>query len=400
MCFVLFVAACCGCGFVKPIHCQVSGRQDDAPTRVEGAGSIAGHVYCGDIHVPARLASVTIQSDASVGIEPSRGATVSPSELPISTKTDLDGKFTMSGVKAGKYFVLAWLPGYLSPLARLADETDKFGDPSGGFKHGLEQLVPSVIVEANQTSSIDIRLERGAEISGTVSYDDGGPAVGAEVELLQQTKDVEWRVVPLSNSLVTFKNGNTDDRGRFRLVGVPPGRYIVSAALPLQTFSGAGIDRGSVRYVMPRTLNGKLEVYSGDTLRKAHARATKIATDETRPGTDITIPLSKLRSIAGVLTAASDRHRLKAGLIELLYTDDRSVAQRTHVDEDGTFLINFVMDGDYILRVAGGALDDGPDAQEQGSTVAGQSRHRTYKGIDIPLSVRGDISNLVVTSNE
>jgi len=70
MCFVLFVAACYGCGFVKPIHCQVSGRQDDAPTRVEGTGSITGHVYCGDINLPTRLASVTIQSVASVGIGP------------------------------------------------------------------------------------------------------------------------------------------------------------------------------------------------------------------------------------------------------------------------------------------------------------------------------------------
>jgi hypothetical protein len=306
----------------------------------------------------------------------------------------------MGGIKAGKYIVVAWLPGYLSPLARLAGETDKLGRPSGEFKHGLEQLVPSVIVEPNQTSSIDIRLERGAEISGTVSYDDGGPVVGAEVELLQSTKDAEWRVISLSNSLVTFKNGNTDDRGHFRLVGVPPGTYIVSAALPLQTFWGAGIDTGSVRYAMPRTLNGKLEVYSGDTLRKTLAKPAKIAADERRTGIDITIPLSKFRYIAGVLTAATDKHRLKAGLIELLYADDMSIAQRTHVDEDGTFLINFVMDGDYILRVAGGALDDGDDAQGQGSIVAVQPHHRIYKGIDMPLSVRGNISNLVVASKE
>jgi protocatechuate 3,4-dioxygenase beta subunit len=403
MCYVLFVA-CCGWDFVRSIRGQVPLRQDGVYLRSEETGSIKGHVYCGDINVPARLASVTIQSASSVGIEPNQAATGSSPEstLPISIKTDLDGNFTMMGVKPGKYVVVAWLPGYLSPLARLALETDKFGGPSEGFKHSLEQLVPSVIVDANQTSSVDIRLERGAEISGTVSYDDGGPVVGAEVELLQQTKNAEWRLVPLSNSLVTFRNGNTDDRGRFRLVGVPPGRYIISAALPLETFWGAGIDRGSVRYAMPRTLKGKLEVYSGDALRKSHATSIEIASGETRPGTDITIPLSKLHRIAGVLSAANDGHPLRSGLVELLYADDLSVAQRAHVDEDGTFLINFVMNGDYILKVTGGTLDDEGGATQSSSRADASGRHRnpTYKGIDMLLSVHGDINNLVVALNE
>ena len=405
MCYVCFVALCCGLGFVRSFRGQVPSRHNDAHLRSEETGSITGHVYCGDINVPARLASVTIQSVSSVGIEPSQAPTVSSpgSALPISIRTDLDGNFTISGVKAGKYVVVAWLSGYLSPLARLAAETDQFGDPTGGFKHGLEQLVPIAVVEANQTSSVDIQLERGAEISGTISYDDGGPVVGAEVELLQQTKNAEWRVVPLSNSLVTFKNGNTDDRGHFRLVGVPPGRYIVSAALPLQTFWGAGIDRGSARNAMPRTLNGKLEVYTGDTLRKNRATSIEIGTAETRPGTDITIPLSKLHRIAGVLTSANDGHLLKSGLVELLYADDMSVAQRVHVDEDGTFLINFVTNGDYHLKVAGGALDDENREKAQssvGTDAAGPRRNPAYKGIDMPLTVHSDISTLVVALKE
>jgi hypothetical protein len=399
MFYVVGIAACYGWGFLGPIHGQ------DARPRVEETGSITGHVYCGDINVPARLASVTIQLLASVGTDPGQAAagSASGSNLPISIRTDMDGNFTISGIKPGKYVVVAWLPGYLSPLARLAGETDKFGGPSGGFKRSLEQLVPSVIVVAAQTASVDVRLERGAEVSGTVSYDDGGPVVGAEVELLQQTSDAEWRAVPLSNSLVTFRNGNTDDRGRFRLVGVPPGRYIIASALPLQTFWGASIDKGSVRYATSRTLNGKLEVYSGNTLRKSHAKSIEIASEETKPGVDVTVPLSKLRRIAGVLTASGDGHRLKTGVLELLYADDMSVAQRAHLDEDGTFLINFVTDGEYILRVAGGDLDDGDEAKEKASTgtaPSGRSRHQIYKDIDMPLSVHGDITNLIVALNE
>jgi hypothetical protein len=79
-----------------------------------------------------------------------------------------------------------------------------------------------------------------------------------------------------------------------------------------------------------------------------------------------------------------------------------SVAQRAHVDEDGTFLINFVMDGDYTLRVTGGKLD-GDDAQDKssnGATSAVVIRHRIYKDIDMPLSVHGDITNLVIALNE
>lgn len=396
LCRALLAIACC---WLTCLGLLCAQEPDDAHLRSEALGRITGHVYCGDINVPARLASVTIQSLSSLG-KPDQVETGSPSDspLPVSIRTDLDGRFTVNDVKPGKYIVVAWLPGYLSPLAGLANTTDKFGSPAEGFSRGLEQLAPSVIVESNQTSSVDIELERGAEVSGTVSYDDGGPVVGAEVQLLQQTQDGQWRVVPLSNSLVTFKKGNTDDRGYFRLVGVPPGHYIVSAALPLQTFWGAAIDRGSVQYAMPRTLDGKLDVYFGNTFRRTAATPIKISAGELRPGTDITIPLSKLHRIAGVLTAASDGHVLRSGLVELLYADDMSIAQRVRADDDGTFLINFVPNGDYLLKVQGGALDNNSDVKVP--SLSGQSRNVVYKSLEIPVTVHGDINNLVITLNQ
>jgi hypothetical protein len=388
--------ACCWSVCAGLLRAQ---EPDEAHLRSEALGRITGHVYCGDINVPARLASVTIQSISSLR-KSDQAETGSPSEsaLPVSIRTDLDGRFTVNNVKPGKYVVVAWLPGYLSPLASLATKTDKFGGPADGFSRGLEQLVPTVIVESNQTSSVDIELERGAEISGTIDYDDGGPVVGAEVQLLQQIQHEQWRLVPLSNSLVTFKNGNTDDRGNFRLVGVPPGQYIVSATLPLQTFWGAAIDRGSVQYAMPRTLDGKLEVYSGNTFRRNAATPIKVSPGENRPGTDITIPLSKLHHIAGVLTAASEGHVLRSGLVELLYADDMSTVQRVRADDDGTFLINFVPNGDYLLKVQGGALDNDGDMKTQ--SPASQSRNKLYKSLEIPVTVQGDINNLVITLSQ
>ena len=54
-------------------------------------------------------------------------------------------------------------------------------------------------------------------------------------------------------------------------------------------------------------MRSSLMIYSGDATRKSEAVPFKLGPGEERTGEDITIPLSKLHSISGVVTAATRR---------------------------------------------------------------------------------------------
>ena len=77
-------------------------------------------------------------------------------------------------------------------------------------------------------TGVAIKLPRGGVIAGTVADENGLPAFGVQVRVLQ------YRVVQGERTLAPVQTANllgevTDDRGTYRIFGLPPGEYIVSA---------------------------------------------------------------------------------------------------------------------------------------------------------------------------
>ena len=87
-------------------------------THSSALGSVAGHVFCSDTRGPARFARVTIETveDFKASAAPAHRS----SSVAVDTK--LDGSFVFANVEPGNYYILAEMPGYLSPLAALAPE--------------------------------------------------------------------------------------------------------------------------------------------------------------------------------------------------------------------------------------------------------------------------------------
>ncbi len=117
---------------------------------------------------------------------------------------------------------------------------------------------------------------------------------------------------------------------------------------------------------------------------------------------DITIPLSKLHSISGVVTAASDGHPIKAGNIHHRRPSRQGNGrQRGELDSDGAFHIDGVPEGSYTLRVQSAC-----DRQNQQVSVAGgmnissEKIAHQYGDLEQPLKVEGDIPNLVLSVPE
>ncbi len=103
----------------------------------------------------------------------------------------------------------------------------------------------SVEVAAGETKSgIEIRLTPLAVISGMVTDADGEPVPNVQVRLLRYAF-AQGRL-----ALTNTTQGNSDDRGMFRLSNLQPGRYYLSASP-----AGVGVAFNEIRGRSAQELN-------------------------------------------------------------------------------------------------------------------------------------------------
>jgi hypothetical protein len=379
------------------LFAQKAGRVESVP------GSVVGSVTCADTNAPARFAVVTLQG---VPMAPGKGkasfvAGGSASGESITTTTDIEGRFLLDKVRPGRYFVLSGMVGYLNPLARF--ENEQLRQMSEETTKQLAQTVPVVSVEPGQSATVTLRLERAAELSGTVLYDDGSPAVEVQVELLR--KDKQGRLadaeVGLIQGLSSFSSQVfTDDHGRYRIIGLSPGSYAVRATLPALKITVSGVFGGSGQSSsVSRNSSGLLQVYSGNKFRGEEAALVDVGSGEQVGGVDITIPVDGLHTVQGSLTAKRDGHGIEGSPLELLFADDRETARSVETDDNGDFQIPYVPTGSYILRASGPQdVERNEDPTSQGRARFSFRTIQSYKEAELPLLVQGDVTgaNLVV----
>jgi len=375
------------------VFCSVAFAQKPAAT-----GTVTGHVTCADTNTPARLAIVVIRPvpAAKSGAEPS--STIKPVEAR-RVQTLLDGTFSIPSVAPGTYLVLASLAGYISPLAILGVGNDDLLEPSGELRKLILERVPTITVDANGSASINISLERAAAVSGTILYDDGSPAPGVEVKL-RERKEGKW--VPVHNVAgdnMGSGNSVTDDRGNFRITGLPPLKEaIVETDLSIQnsllSFSKNGFSTsGGPSF--------KFAFYSGNALCLVDAKPFQLTMGEERPGEDVSLPLSKLHKVQGVLLAKKDGHVLNNGSVSLLFADDRTELGSTFIGEGNeNFDFPFVPEGDYMLKVNSAAdarFEEIPNSP--GSMPPSRSETtmvHEYGTTEVPIHVDSDRTGVTV----
>jgi hypothetical protein len=351
------------------------------PSPTSGTGAVEGVVYCADTKQPARFATIRVQLLSSIGSTPSSTRQTPPDAA--MTVTDLNGAFFIDHLSPGEYVALASLRGYVYPLEQFSwkELTVDTTSPAQPVRQKISKTLPHVTIEAGRTSTLALTLERGAEISGTVTYDDGSPAISARIKVYRFSESThEWQAIEQPPD--TFLMMSTDDRGSFRVTEMPPGRYLVSASLPPEGGSSNAILGGLMRFDLGLGFPGRLEVFAGDTVRRKDATAIDLSSGEIRTGVDIQIPLSRFRVLTGTVIAASDGHKLKEAAVQLSFADDKSVYLVAHIGADGKFIIPFVLDGEYILTVSAAPEDGSP-------------KH-SYKIVSLPINVDEDVNGLSI----
>jgi protocatechuate 3,4-dioxygenase beta subunit len=128
------------------------------------------------------------------------------------TTTDSEGRYRLFGLAAATYQVTALAPAYIT------------AGPSDNYPYGGKMILLSA---AEAVEDVDIKLLRGAVITGRITDEEGKPVVEERVNL-ESVVDLAGRPIQMSPSYMNGQMYQTDDRGIYRIYGLPGGRYKVS----------------------------------------------------------------------------------------------------------------------------------------------------------------------------
>ncbi len=291
-------------------HPQQPAPVPESPSAL--TGSVTGFVYYAETRLPARFAEINIvpiPSEAEVA--PVKDQPIPPG-VPqqrdrhvqrVSGTSGMDGSFRLDGVPAGDYLVAALKPGYITPGAAAAMDWSLSEDQL----KSLIASLPQVHVGAGQTASVSLTLHRGAVIAGRMQFADGSPVIGAmvgcdlidSVQRLESLLRLENRgkvASPRQEALQSFASTSTDDVGRYRIFGLPPGKYLVTTMIAMDHSSGRIVmTDGSNPHTIGREHMGPemIPVYAPATFRRKDAKVFEIRGDEQITDADLTIDRSE-----------------------------------------------------------------------------------------------------------
>lgn len=242
------------------------------------------------------------------------GAAVSSPRVAITAD---DGRFSFDGLAAGNFNLTAARAGYL---------TTAYGATRGWRSPG----VPIALKPGERVTNVAIRMTKGGVITGRVTDPRGRPLEGLSINV-REVRSINGvlsfagvpanDVVPSATRapVVTY----TDDRGIYRIYGLPPGTFLVSAYQldgdPLRTFeptTSADLDwaratapnaarppvEQAAREPDPAPTVGYVPVYFPGTPDPSAATTLTLAAGEERTGADFVVQAVRFSTISGQVT--------------------------------------------------------------------------------------------------
>lgn len=165
---------------------------------------------------PKKAASGSVSGRITARGKGLPGVTVTASSQPFSmqgmpskTVTDQEGNYRLANLPPGTYQISPIAPVYVSTEAMTAGWRGK----------------SLLLGEAEEVQNIDFALERAGVITGKVADPEGRPVIEERITISAEAPNKTGGSEPAYGS----GRYQTDDRGIYRIYGVPPGRYRVSA---------------------------------------------------------------------------------------------------------------------------------------------------------------------------
>jgi uncharacterized protein (DUF2141 family) len=278
-----------------------------------------------------------------------------------------NGTFAFDGLRAGRYTVSAAKDGYIT-LNFGAKRPNRPGTP--------------ISVRNGEARRLTIRLPRGGVVTGTITDQDGTPVAGVSVRAMAYrflSPTGERRLTP-----VGIAASGTDDRGVYRIYGLPAGEYFLTAQPPAPPGELRMLSQGEVRQALsdlrtaPRVQSSRLPgipaappapnktapapepgprvsyapVFYPGTSIATRAKAVNIESGQERAAIDFQLEYVATATVQGMVVSAgtprSSQVMLRAqsaitgGSLE-------SVIRAAQPAPDGYFRFTGVTPGDYTL---------------------------------------------------
>lgn len=281
-----------------------------------------------------------------------------------SAVVDKEGNFKIDGLEDGIYRAYAGMPGYiLTP------------PPSG--------------VEPNYYhpgESVTLTMFKGAAISGTVTGPNG-PVVATSVRALR-VRDDEGKALSVP---ALMRERLTDDRGAYRIYGLPGGAYLISAGGPGR-FGFGGAAPGAYDSDTPTFSPSATRDTASEVIVHSGEEATADIQYRGEPG----------HAISGIVTGAVQAQgQISIGsTITLIDARDRATVMGTTASSfnNFTFGVYGVPDGEYELYASQFLVVSGEQLRSGAHRVT--VRGGDVTGVSLALAPLGSIEGRLVVEND
>jgi hypothetical protein len=277
---------------------------------------------------------------------------------PLTATTDSDGRFRVSGLDSGLFMVSAQLPGFTTP-----DVTPEPGE-TNYYRPG---------------DTVNLTLIKGGVITGTVRDSNNDPVVAVAVRALRVRDGLGRAEAGRSNSLFTERL--TDDRGVYRIYGLPPGIYVITAGSSQRLFGTFNAYESDAPTYFPSSTR--------DTAAEVPLRGGEEAT-----GIDIRYRGERGHTISGTVSGFIETS-IRSGVSITLRHRSSGAFEGTSFVVPGAkpgFALNGVSDGEYeVMAQQFAGTSDGAASLPRRVTVKGAD----LTGIDLALLPLASISGRI-----
>jgi hypothetical protein len=359
---------------------QLPGMLGGPRTFKTGTGRIRGRVLASDGAGPIRRAQVRISG---------------PDVAPKAALTDAEGRYEFRDLPAGRFTLQASKSGYVNVQY--------------GQTRPFESGKPIELADKQSLDNADISLPRGSVIAGRIVDEFGDAIPDVSVTAMRQTwQNGRRRLVPSPGRVA-----QTNDLGQFRVYGLPPGDYYVSASLR----SGGGLEMMDMEFMVASggstsagptasaPKSGYAPTYYPGTPNVAEAQRITLTAGQESPSADFALVAVRLAKVTGIVLG-SDGKPLEGSQVSAVPVNrDFSglVGQSSaRSGKDGSFTLNSVPPGDYTLTARSVQVI----TSSQGDNVMVFRAMSMAGGGDsesgsTPLSVAGeDVSGILLTTSK
>lgn len=297
-----------------------------------------------------------------------------PDFVPASTITDAEGAFAMTGLPPGKY--------------RMSAERAGFVRKEFGARGNSRTGTTIALAAGQELKEIDFRLEPHAVITGRVTDEEGEPLPYVHVQTMT------YRYVQGRRQLTPFGGSQTNDLGEYRIFGLPPGRYYLSANYNRMGMMGGAVDRSASN----QPEEGFASTYYPATNDPSSAVQIAVSAGKPVTGMDIRLRRSRTLRIRGRITNLT-ANSIGRAMVMLTARDSGPFQFERNMTpvrgNEGNFEMRGVTPGSYYLTAQS---FDGQNRQSARVPVDVGSSN--VEGVEMTLSDSQEISGTVKVEGE